>query len=440
MASFNFSIRKNPKGTAKIILIFNYGRKKRYRYPTKFNLTHHKHWDKRNKRVKSLKSIPEHQYMNEELGKLYNHVENIVHKYANREDELSNDTIKDEINKLYQTKKAKDNKPKHQGLIRYFDWFIDYYSDHPRPLTNKIYKKETLKGIRSARNKLKELQDKIGYIEFDDVDLELHSQLFGYLYHENGYTLNYTGAIIKNLKTIMNDAYERGFHKNLDFKKAGFNVTKEDVKNVYLYETEIEKIRQLDLNTIDLDVKNHPEIFINKNDTNPTKDGLDRVRDWLIIGCNLGLRYGNLSSLTKANIEETYDKINDETFKAIKIKISKVDRIVLIPIAPQVDKILEKHDGHFPKKISSQKFNKYVKLICKEAGIIEKFEGHPKYLKVSSHTCRRTFCTNAYKNGMDTLDIMNISGHTSEKTFYNYIKATPRDRLNKIRNHKFFRS
>ena len=57
---------------------------------------------------------------------------------------------------------------------------------------------------------------------------------------------------------------------------------------------------------------------------------------------------------------------------------------------------------------------------------------------VSTHTARRSFCTNAYLSGMDSLDIMAISGHTSEKNFLKYIKVTPEQRAVKMSLNPFF--
>jgi hypothetical protein len=61
-----------------------------------------------------------------------------------------------------------------------------------------------------------------------------------------------------------------------------------------------------------------------------------------------------------------------------------------------------------------------------------------KFELVANHTARRSFCTNAYLSGMPTIDIMAISGHSSEKVFYNYIKASHLERAEKIGKHKFF--
>jgi len=94
-----------------------------------------------------------------------------------------------------------------------------------------------------------------------------------------------------------------------------------------------------------------------------------------------------------------------------------------------------------PYKISIQKFNKYIKEICKIAEIHEPIEGGKitvlekgrgnkekrkisgTYLKwelMSSHVCRRSFCTNLY-GILPTPLIMSVSAHSSEKMLLNYI-------------------
>ena len=50
-------------------------------------------------------------------------------------------------------------------------------------------------------------------------------------------------------------------------------------------------------------------------------------------------------------------------------------------------------------------------------------ESLPKNELISSHTGRRSFCTNMYKRGLPTLMIMSISGHKTEKSFLKYIKV-----------------
>ena len=87
------------------------------------------------------------------------------------------------------------------------------------------------------------------------------------------------------------------------------------------------------------------------------------------------------------------------------------------------------------------------KLICKKVGLTEELNGkifksfpnevtgkkhmrkvdgtYPKYLFVSSHTCRRSFATNLYKMKFPHVSIMQITGHKTESSFLKYIKVTP---------------
>lgn len=43
---------------------------------------------------------------------------------------------------------------------------------------------------------------------------------------------------------------------------------------------------------------------------------------------------------------------------------------------------------------------------------------------ITSHTARRTGATNLFKLGFSPLEIMKITGHTSEKTFLKYIEMS----------------
>lgn len=86
-------------------------------------------------------------------------------------------------------------------------------------------------------------------------------------------------------------------------------------------------------------------------------------------------------------------------------------------------------------QVSNVNFNNYIKVVAKLAGINELVkithkkgnqiveEIRPKYAWVTSHTCRRSFCTNEFLDGTPTNLIMAISGHKTEKAFRRYIKA-----------------
>jgi len=94
--------------------------------------------------------------------------------------------------------------------------------------------------------------------------------------------------------------------------------------------------------------------------------------------------------------------------------------------------------------------NAHLESICKKAKINAEYQytrteggksvNHkmPKYKFISTHTTRRSFCTNAYYSGIPPHDIMAISGHKTEKIFFNYIKVEIHVNAIRISNHPFF--
>lgn len=114
----------------------------------------------------------------------------------------------------------------------------------------------------------------------------------------------------------------------------------------------------------------------------------------------------------------------------------------------QQEKVLEKRNGKFPRPISNQRYNEYIKEVCRLAGLTEKVEGkllknvtpedkenptfrkvegvYEKYKLVTSHIGRRSFATNYYGR-VPTPHLINITGHSSEKMFLRYIKKSGKD-------------
>jgi len=53
---------------------------------------------------------------------------------------------------------------------------------------------------------------------------------------------------------------------------------------------------------------------------------------------------------------------------------------------------------------------------------------------VTTHTARRSFATNMYKMGIPSITIMAITGHRTETAFLKYIKVTPQEHAEKMRD------
>ncbi|NEV93045.1 site-specific integrase [Psychroflexus sp. YR1-1] len=447
MANSRFSIKKNKSGTGTIKLIFNFGKHRKIEYYTPYKVLDVTNWDRSNNKIKVGKQ-EDAASTNDKLKLLDSAADKLISKHINEGIELTKELIKSRMESVI-TEREVDideikTKEKNQDFIKYFEWYLDFYKQHPRPKTKKPYNKGTLKTLRNTKELLERFQKNKKRLTFDDITLSFHQKLLSYM-SENDYSMNYKGTIIKNIKAVMHDAFERDFHRSLDYTKSAFTKPTEEVENVYLTEEEIKKIAEVDLNEV---LKNKDNAYFDKNTKKPSLNYLERCIDFFLIGCHTGLRVSDLLELNQSNIL-TFEEAG-QTMTAIAIKNKKTGKRVEIPIKKELQDILEKYDNNFPSKVSDAKVNLYIKPICKAAGLNEPVEmkiteggktlvtSVPKYDRVSNHTARRSFCTNAYNAGMQPTDIMTISGHTTEKSFFTYIKSTSRERFSKIKGHAFF--
>ena len=420
MGSVKVKLRQGTGTTKNIYIHFNYGRKKQYRYATGLNIKKAEHWDEKSNAVKNVLAEPDSSNINADLAELLNFSRQLLRDLEKEDIPIDNRILKQRIN---QWKNKSGGKKEATYLTDHYKWFTAYYKSKPRPSTGKPLAKSTLKPYNNTLRILEDYEKNIGgRLAFPHITLTFHSEFIQWL-QDKGYTDNYIGTQIKNIKTVMHDAFERGLHQSLDYQKLAFTKPKEEVNHIYLTMDEIKSIKKIDYS-------NRPH--------------LDTARDLFVIAAVTGLRVSDYKSLSTLNIK---------TFRGIQyleVKTQKTGKIVHIPLHPYIKQILGKREGQFPKMIPEQKINEALKCIGKKAKlndeiVIERTEGgnrtktiFKKYQLLTNHTARRSFCTNAYKADMPVIDIMAISGHTSEKVFYNYIKASPMERLEKISQHSFF--
>lgn len=99
-------------------------------------------------------------------------------------------------------------------------------------------------------------------------------------------------------------------------------------------------------------------------------------------------------------------------------------------------KIIDKYNGILPKAKVNQVTNRELKEIAAmipslneevELSITKGGKKARQTFKknelISTHTARRSFCSNEYLAGTPSLSIMAISGHKTEKAFLRYIKV-----------------
>ncbi len=277
----------------------------------------------------------------------------------------------------------------------------------------------TYKKYKTILNKLIafEKYSKTQYL-VKNVDRKFRASFIDYLKEEENLGDNTIGRYLKFVKSICLDAAKSGLeisNKLEHFK--GFTVK---APKVVLSFDELEQIKNTK--------------FSNENH--------DIARDWLIIGCYTGQRVSDLLRMESSFIESI------QKFKFIVLEQIKTGKTVQIPIHEEVKKILDKRNGEFPPTFTKNAdsnmslFNRYLKQLSKLAKINSVVEGnaynaktkrtengkYEKHLLVSSHICRRSFATNFYGDPKyPTPLLMNITAHSTEKMFLEYIGKKPID-------------
>ena len=263
-----------------------------------------------------------------------------------------------------------------------------------------------------------------------DINKALADRFVSFM-EKNGYMVTSINKYIICFKAMIQNAMDQELHNNLialrAFSKKKIQET-DKAKEIYLTKTELQALYEMPL------------------------EGLkDKVRDVFLVGCYTCQRFSDYARLEKENFTKTA-----KGTKVVRIVQEKTGNDVVIPILnDNLLHIAEKYGYDIPK-VNDVILNRYIKQILKELSStvpslarkertlltmkerekekqwLVSFErdnkGYvikPRYELVSSHTARRSGITNLYLSGnFDTYQMMSISGHRDEKTFYEYIKLS----------------
>ena len=416
---------KNPKSETQSSIyarIFYEGNDFKFYISEKINP---KFWDNKTKRAKQVSKFREYPEFNERLNKISLDIATIYRNYLNDND---NKIPSPEKLKLILDKELKKIEPKTEKEKSFFPFFkklIDQSINGSRlqPINGKPFSKSTISNYKGTYKALTELQivlqaTKRRIIDFNTIDLDFYSDFTEYLSKTLNLSTNTIGNHIKVLKSILNEATERGLNKNLQYKSKKFSTTREQTDSIYLSEKELKELEDLDL-------------------SNNLR--LENVRDLFLVGCYTGLRFSDFSILKTEQMKDGFIKIKEQI---------KTGNPVEIPIHNVVKKIVNKYNGELPRAISNQKFNEYLKEIAiKVQSLHTPFETTMtkgglkiskrlnKYEFLTTHTARRSFATNEYLNGTPTITIMAITGHKTEKAFMRYIKLNHTDHAQLLKLH-----
>lgn len=239
-------------------------------------------------------------------------------------------------------------------------------------------------------------------LKVKDIDSRFGKDFLTWLIDVRNYSESYARKKVDDLKTVCRDAESDGLEVNSQFNKIKGGKPSNDFV-IYLNPSEIQWIKEANL----------------------VSEKLQNARKWLLFGCLVGQRGGDLLKITESNF------ITRNGLEVIELEQQKTGKQIAIPILDETRDLLS--DG-LPRYISIQKFNEYIKDVCKIAGLTEPIKGfkfdnekkrkvkgiYPKYELITSHICRRSFATNQYGN-LPTPLIMQITAHSTEKMLLQYI-------------------
>lgn len=220
------------------------------------------------------------------------------------------------------------------------------------------------------------------------------------------------------VKWFLKWAYQHKYLTTNDhelFKPKLKGVTKTPRADLYLTWDELMRLHDIDLG------KRHR--------------GLEAVRDVFLFQCFTGLRYSDVLSLKKINVNNDCIRLTTQkTADNIVINLNDWSREIINKYSDITINKPKYKDMLLPV-ISNQKMNKEIKTLCMLAHIndpieIVRYRGNarvteskPKYDLISSHCGRRTFIVHAIRLGIPVPVIMQYTGHSSYDAMKPYINV-----------------
>jgi integrase len=385
-----------------------------------------KFWDCHKQRIKD--SLPttygDHQKLNDEIIRQYRLAEDLVKLVKSSGIENPGEFVKEKFSPglRLDTMIQCDWKLRTQMEKAETSFFLQQMEDDIHAKSRKV-KPGTLTVFQSMRLHFQAFEKHRGKaIQFESLDFQFYEDLIDFLTHHYtlprkkdkavGLRVNTIGKTIHQFRVFIKDRVKRRIIPAIDL--SDYKVPTEETDAVYLAPDEIGQIYTLDLTE-------RPE--------------LTPARNLFVLGCLTGLRFSDFSNLKPEDLQQ--DMLHKKQEKSV--------HWVVIPLRKEAKAIFTEEFKNDIPRICNSEFNQKIKEIGKLAGIERpiKFSYRkanrmidvkkPKYSWITSHTARRSFCTNEFLAGTPVYLIMKISGHKREKDFYRYIRVDPQEAALKVK-------
>jgi integrase len=292
---------------------------------------------------------------------------------------------------------------------KFWKHYDDFVSDKKEKVSHDVYKdynnslRKHLKACEATwgkRLKIEDLKNSSGSF-VDILSRYLTLEATNSKGHK-GLAVNTIGKQYKNIKVFLNWCFDRDIVPPFSLKHL-VTITEESF-NVFLNKEELDRLEHMKL------------------ETKEEKD----ARDFFLICCETGMRFNECNAL---------DPHQFDGKKLVFIRSKAINKTIIpVPEGNRLSRLFRKRINNLPKFKSTSVLNPLLQQLCKKAGIDDiievprrvknkvEIEKHNKYALVSSHTGRRSFCTNMFMKGTPAHVIMKFSGHKTEKSFLRYLK------------------
>ena len=163
------------------------------------------------------------------------------------------------------------------------------------------------------------------------------------------------------------------------------------------------------------------------------------IRDIFVFHCYVGCRVGDLYRMTKENIKDGFLEYMPQKTKKCQTKT------VRVPLHEKAVRILERYSGNTGKLLPFKPINTYnlgIRELLKHCGIdrvVTILDTHgyntvqkPLYEVASSHTARKTFVGNLYRQVPDPNLIASMSGHVEGSRAFRRYRTIDDDMKRKL--------
>lgn len=378
------------------------------------------YWNKKHQKIKDTLEVKNRHEINKKLALLKLQILDSFNLSYISGEYVDKRWLDEQVREFFGQPKVKKHPGPHLIYLSDFaQWWLDNKADKWKISASK-YMTERVKGqYQRALDNLKQHEGK-NKARLKDTDSDFLDGFARYLTKTREYAVKTAKRKITRIKFFCTRADEMDLPVNRGYQSRIFvEADEEDYKHPYLNEAEIKELFE----------------YRARNKT------MDVARDNWIIGLWTGLRVSDfLTRLKIDNVREDF----------IEIKTQKTGTPVAIPLHPQVKATLDKYDGNLPPKITEQDFNERIKTLAQLIGFDEMMKGgiakktkkgirkvigmYPKWKLVTSHICRRSFCTNLIGKVPNQV-IMDVAGWSNESQMFSYVKKTNRESAIKLKEY-----